>query len=100
MPQRFESRRYDPEIIKLMKTALDSAWAMVRIPPKSAELARLVLASAIIDAVDAGVRECEQLAAKDLAELAAAARVTNEKLELTGEPSAIPLEDPGSPTDV
>jgi hypothetical protein len=100
MPQRFESRRYDPEIIKLMKTALESAWEMVRIPPKSAELARLVLASAIIDAVDAGVRECEQLAGRALAALAAAARVSNEKLELKSEPGAIPLEDPRTSTDV
>jgi len=100
MPQRFESRRYDPEIIKLMKTALESAWEMVRIPPKSAELARLVLASAIIDAVDAGVRECEQLAARGIAALAAAARVTNEKLELKSKLGAIPPDDHGSSSDV
>jgi hypothetical protein len=92
MPQRFESRRYDPELVKLMRAALESAWDKVRNPPKSAELARLVLASAIIEAVDAGVIECEQLAAKALAALAAAARVTNEKLELYGKPGAIPDE--------
>jgi hypothetical protein len=99
MPERFESRRYDPELIKLMKVALERAWDKVRNPPKSAELARLVLASAIIDAVDAGVRECEQLAAKALAALAAAARVTNEKLELHGEAGAFPDEVPETPND-
>jgi hypothetical protein len=64
MPSRFASGAYDPELVKVMGEALDAAWAKFDPPPKDHDLGRLHLASAIVDAVEAGVREPEVLAAK------------------------------------
>jgi hypothetical protein len=77
-----DSPRYDPELVKLMTDALDSAWRKIETRAESAELARLVLAGAIIDAVDGGSREREELVAKAVAALAAAVSVTGEKLKM------------------
>jgi hypothetical protein len=57
------SGAYDPELVKVMSDALDAAWVKFDPPPKDADLARLHLATAIIDAVEAGEREPEVLAA-------------------------------------
>jgi hypothetical protein len=50
------SKDYGPELIEIMGRALDSASAQATHLGGDAELARLVMASAIIDEVDAGVR--------------------------------------------
>ena len=99
MPQRFETRGYNPELVSVMKAALDSAWIKVRAAPSNMELARLVLASAIIDAVDAGVRDPKDLAARALAALAGAARITGETLGLSNGPDTIPIEDLNASND-
>jgi hypothetical protein len=57
MPSSFNSGAYGPELLKVMGDALEAAWKMFSIPSKDVELARLYMASAIMDAVDAGVRE-------------------------------------------
>jgi len=76
MPSRFSSGAYDPELVKVMSDALEEAWAKFDPPPKDGDLARLHMASAIIDAVDAGVREPEVLAAKAVHGLRAAIKST------------------------
>jgi hypothetical protein len=72
MPARFESGIYSPEAAKLMRDALDEAWEQIRIAPKEVELARLMLASTIIDLVEAGVDDCNRLAAQAIKSLNAA----------------------------
>jgi hypothetical protein len=60
----FASGAYDPELVKVMGASLEAAWAKFDPPPKDRDLARLHLASAIIDAVEAGEREPEALVQK------------------------------------
>ena len=48
---------YYPEILTVMGDALDIAWKKFRPVPKNAALARTVMASAIIEAVEAGESE-------------------------------------------
>jgi hypothetical protein len=64
MPSRFNSGAYEPELVKIMGDALEAAWKMFSIPAKDVELARLHMASAIIDAVEGGVREETVLSTK------------------------------------
>jgi hypothetical protein len=67
---------YGPDLVKLMSEALDAAWDKVRLEPKDAELARLIMAGAIIEQVDAGVRRRDQLVAYATSVLAAAATLS------------------------
>jgi hypothetical protein len=48
---------YDPEILKEMGDAFDTAWKKFKPVPKNAALARTVMASGIIEAVEAGESE-------------------------------------------
>jgi hypothetical protein len=64
MPSRFTSGVYDPDLVKAMGEALDSAWAKFEPPPGNLELARGLMASAIIEAVEAGERAPHALAEK------------------------------------
>jgi hypothetical protein len=64
MPARFRSGEYAPELVRLMIDALDSAWEQAPGPPQDAELGRLIMASAIIEQVDLGVRVHEELVCK------------------------------------
>lgn len=59
-----------------MRNALEAAWAKFDPPPKDAELARLLMASAIIDAVDAGLRSEADLTEKALLAFTVAARIS------------------------
>ena len=43
---------YDPETVGLMGFALDAAWAQVTPHPKDKDLARLFMASAILDKIE------------------------------------------------
>ena len=52
---------YDPEIVELMGLALERAWAQFAPHPKDKDLARLLMASAILEKVDAGVRAADLL---------------------------------------
>jgi hypothetical protein len=81
MPERFETSAYRPETTKLMKAALESAWDKVKQEGGDAALTRLLLASAIIDHVDIGVTDSDQLAAHAVAQLSAANRLTAERLD-------------------
>jgi hypothetical protein len=91
MPSRFTSGVYSPELVEVMTAALEEAWAKFDPPPKDGDLARLHLASAIVDAVDAGEREPEVLAAKSVHALRAAVKLTNATLAIKG-----PSEPEGS----
>jgi hypothetical protein len=85
MPSRFHSGAYDPELVKMMGDALDSAWARFNSPPKNDELAKGLMASAIIEAVEAGERLPEPLA--DRAERALRAAIKEDAKALGARPS-------------
>jgi hypothetical protein len=55
MPERFASDAYNPETTKLMGEAFEKAWADFQPRPKNESLARSLMATAIIEAVAAGV---------------------------------------------
>ena len=55
-----------------MKETFDAAWPKVTLIRKNRELTRQLLASAIIDQVDAGMRDAVDVAAAAVAVLAAA----------------------------
>jgi hypothetical protein len=76
MPTRFDSGVYRPETAGLMKEALEIAWSKIKTPARDAELVRLLFASAIIDHVDNGVLDAEQLASRAIEQLDAAQRLT------------------------
>jgi hypothetical protein len=76
MPQRFESQAYAPETTKLMKAAFDEAWLKVRRGESDAELTRKLLASAILDQVNAGVQDFDKIVAAAVATLAVARNVS------------------------
>jgi hypothetical protein len=73
---RFAPGEYDPELVGLMSGALDAAWLQAPGPSRDALLARLVMASAIIDEVDSGIRLHAALVEKAVAALAAAVRIS------------------------
>jgi hypothetical protein len=77
MPSRLGSQIYQPEVIRLMKDAFDTAWPMVKAAGEDAELTRYLLASAIIDQVNAGVDDSETIAARAVATLAVARNVSH-----------------------
>ncbi len=76
MTDHFPHGEYGPELVALMGRALDRAWAAVRTKIVDTELARLVLASAIIDKVDAGVREHDDLVGAAISALTATSRLS------------------------
>jgi hypothetical protein len=78
MPERFESQAYSPETIKLMKDAFGEARLTIRIIEEDAELTQKLLASAILDQVNAGVREREKIVAAAVATLAVAGNVARQ----------------------
>ena len=79
MPERFNSNIYPSEIEKLMKEAFDAAWLKVVLIGKNRELTRELLASAIIDQVNAGARHPVDIAAAAVAVLASAGTATRGK---------------------
>jgi hypothetical protein len=52
---------YDPETVGLMGRALDSAWAQFTPHPKDKDLARLFMASAILEKIEDGGESAEDL---------------------------------------
>jgi hypothetical protein len=61
MPTRFYSGVYEPELVETMGRAFDSAWADFAPQPANKDLARSLMATAIIDAVELGARDHESL---------------------------------------
>lgn len=61
MPARFYSGVYGPELVEMMGRAFDSAWADFAPQPANKDLARSLMATAIIDAVELGTRDHENL---------------------------------------
>jgi hypothetical protein len=76
MPERFESQAYAPETTKLMKEPFHEAWRKVGHEEKDIELTRKLLASAILDQVNAGAGDREKIAAAAIATLAVARNVS------------------------
>ncbi|WP_158817599.1 hypothetical protein [Methylocapsa sp. S129] len=76
MPKRFESQAYSPEATRLMKDAFEEAWLKVKIVEQDADLTRQLLASAIIDQVNAGVQDRDKIVAAAVATLAVARNVS------------------------
>ena len=72
MPERFESQAYRPEITKLMKEAFEEAWSKIKWDEKDVELTRKLVASAILDQVNAGVQDQDRIVAGAVATLAVA----------------------------
>lgn len=73
---RLGQREYGPELVQLMSEALESAWRQASHLAQDAELGRLVMAGAIIDQVDLGVRSLEDLVAMARKALDAATRLS------------------------
>ncbi len=73
----FAQGEYGPELVSLMAEALDSVWREVQPFVRDVELGRLVLASAIIEQVDLGVRARDDLAATARRALEAALRLSH-----------------------
>ena len=80
MPTRFDSGVYGPETAGLMKEALAIAWGKIQVPARDAELVRLLFASAIVDHVDRGVLDAEQLASYAIQQLDAAQRLVGSRV--------------------
>ena len=76
MPERFKSQAYAPETTRLMREAFDAAWLKVEQGEKDVELTRKLLASAILDQVNAGASDREKIAAAAIATLAVARNVS------------------------
>jgi hypothetical protein len=72
MPERLESHVYSPETAKLMKAAFDEAWMKVALIEDNAKLTRQLLASAIIDQINVGALERNEIVAAAIATLAVA----------------------------
>jgi hypothetical protein len=70
MPERFGAN-------KLMKEAFEVAWRKARLVEHDNELIRYLLASAIIDQVNTGGEDPDQIAAAALATLAAAKNISS-----------------------
>jgi hypothetical protein len=79
LPERFESKVYPPELAKLMKDAFAAAWPKVGLIGKNRELTRQLLASAIIDQVDAGERNPIEIAAAAVVVLASAGKALSKR---------------------
>jgi hypothetical protein len=75
MPERFESRAYSPEMTMLMKEAFSEARHKIGIIENDAELTQKLLASAILDQINAGVLDREKIVAAVVATLAVAKNV-------------------------
>ena len=77
---RSRSRAYDPQLVKLMGEARDSAWNDFSPQPKNKKLARSLMASAISEAVEAGSRDRDVLVRKATVVLMAAIKLDPELL--------------------
>jgi hypothetical protein len=72
MPERFESEVYEPETTKLMRDAFAEARLRVKAVENDSALTYKLLASAIVDQVNAGVRDRDTIVARAVATLTVA----------------------------
>ncbi len=77
MPERFEAQVYQPETTKLMKEAFDEAWLSVKPIDHDSALTSKLLASAIVDQINAGVRDRETIVARALATVTVARNLSS-----------------------
>jgi hypothetical protein len=77
MPQRFESKVFSPDANRLMKEAFEAAWLKATLIDGNWEMTRRLLASAIIDQVNAGAQDCNQIVSVALAALAVAGNASS-----------------------
>jgi hypothetical protein len=77
MPERLESEVYQPETTRLMKEAFDEAWPSVKTIDHDSALTRKLLASAIVDQINAGVRDRETIVARALATVTVARNLSS-----------------------
>jgi hypothetical protein len=75
MPERFEANIFSPDANRLMKKSFDVAWQKARLIEYDAALTRQLLASAIIDQVNAGTQDQDQIVTAALAALAVAKNI-------------------------
>ena len=61
MPSRFTSGAYEPELVNEMSDAFECAWSDFAPRPKDERLAKWLMATAIIEAVERGTRGHENL---------------------------------------
>jgi hypothetical protein len=76
MPERFEANIFSPNATKLMKEAFEFAWPKATLIDQNWELTRKLLASAIIDQVNSGANDRDQIAATALSALAVARNIS------------------------
>jgi hypothetical protein len=72
LPTRFDTGIFEPEVAKLMKTALEAAVAKTRVAHEDEIAAKHHLAGVIVEIVGAGARDHKEVVAKALASLASA----------------------------
>jgi hypothetical protein len=77
MPTRFESVAYGPELTALMRDAFDEAWLKFADHVSDTNLTRNLLASAIIDAIDAGIRDHDAIVSHAVATFATATNIAD-----------------------
>jgi hypothetical protein len=75
MPERFEANTFSPDETKLMKEAFAVAWPKAQFIAQEESLTRQLLASAIIDMVNVGSIDRDQIAIAAVAAVEAAARI-------------------------
>ncbi len=80
----FTPGAYPAATTNLMGAAMDKAWADFEPLPKNKGLARSLMASAIIEGIEANVREREVLVRKATVTLMAAIKIDPEALSGTG----------------
>jgi hypothetical protein len=76
MPERFESNVFDPATTALMKSALEAALLKRKPSRADEEETRTLLASAVIDQVNAGEWNLERIVDKAVATLAVAQNIS------------------------
>jgi hypothetical protein len=80
MPARFYSGAYGPELVETMSRAFDSAWIDFAPQPANKDLARALMATAIIEAVDLGTRDHDNLVRRATVALMTAIKADPEAL--------------------
>jgi hypothetical protein len=80
VPSQFASGAYGPELVKVMSDAFDRAWDDFAPRPKNEALARSLMASAIVEAIEAGDRDHDSLVRKATVTLIKAIKIDPELL--------------------
>lgn len=84
MPSRFTSGAYEPERVKVMSDAFERAWGDFAPRPKNENLARSLMASAIVEAVEAGDLDHASLVRKATVTLIKAIKIDPKLLDGAG----------------